>query len=411
MNLGRLFRFPPELSPQLRSNYIFLLWDIGVWGFYMGSTVAFLTIYAARVGATPEEIGLLTALPALLSLLLAVPVGQWLKRFPAGPVTAWGAFVARFLLVVYVILPWALPPTLQVQALLVMAVILALPNTVISISFNQFFIEAIPTRWRGTVVGARNAIMSIVSFVVTLLCGQVLTYVAFPRGYQIVFFIGFAGALATAYMIARVRPVPDSDLPLLSGSGAPAARWRLPALDANGRAYLKVIGLLFWLNFTNNMAAPLVPDLLVGQLKLSDAMISVGTATTTFLTFVISLRVARFTLRTGNRKATAIGAGLLAVQAITLALATNALFYLVSAVIAGIAIGVLGAAQYNYPLDHLPSADRPNWLSYNVLLGNAAILLGALAGPLIARFLGIPGALIAFGALRLLVGIAILRWG
>lgn len=411
MNPRRFFRFPPELSPQLRSNYIFLLLDIGVWGFYMGSTVSFLTIYAARCGATPEEIGLLTALPALLSLLLAVPIGQWLKRFPARPVTAWGAFVARSLLLVYVILPWALPPTLQVKALLVMAVILAVPNTLISISFSQFFIEAVPTRWRGTVVGARNAIMSIISFPVTLLCGQILTHVTFPVGYQIVFFIGFAGALATSYMISRVHPVPDPDLPSLSGPVMPATRHRLPMLDAQGRGYLKVIGLLFWLNFTNNMAAPLVPDLLVGQLKLSDAMISVGTATTTFLTFMISLRVARFTFRTGNRKATAIGAGLLALQAIVLALATDATFYLLSAVIGGIASGVLGAAQYNYPLDHLPQADRSNWLSYSVLLGNAAVLLGALAGPLIARFLGIPGALISFGILRLLVGVVILRWG
>src|SRR5512145_952521 len=102
MNLRKSSSFPAELSPRLRSNYIFLLWDIGVWGLYMGSSVAFLTIYAARCGATPEQIGLLTALPASVSLCLALPVGQWLKRFPAGVVTTWSAFAARSLLLVYV---------------------------------------------------------------------------------------------------------------------------------------------------------------------------------------------------------------------------------------------------------------------------------------------------------------------
>jgi MFS family permease len=410
MDLRRLFRLPPELSPELRSNYIFLLWDIGVWGLYMGSTVSFLTIYAARCGATPEQIGLLTALPALLSLLLALPVGQWIKRFPAGPVTTWSAFAGRILLLAYVILPWALPPTMQINALLVMAVLIAVPNTVIGISFAQFFIEAIPTRWRGSVVGARNAVMSIVSFPVTLLCGQILTRVVFPVGYQVVFFIGFVGAFATAYMIWRVRPVPDPDLPLVRQE-IQTARRRLPQLDAQSRGYLKVIGLLFWLNFTNNMAAPLVPDWLVDHLKLSDATISIGSATATMLVFLVSLGVARLTRRTGNRNATAFGALLLAVNVVVLALAMDATLYFVSAIIGGIASGVLGASQYNYPLDHLPQTDRSIWLSYSLLLGNAAVLLGALVGPLVARHMGISGALIGFGVLRLMVGAVIYRWG
>ena len=63
------------------------------------------------------------------------------------------------------------------------------------ISFNQFFMEAVPAEWRGLVVGRRNAIMSIVSFAVTLICGQILTHVVFPTGYQIMFLIGFVGEM------------------------------------------------------------------------------------------------------------------------------------------------------------------------------------------------------------------------
>jgi MFS family permease len=182
-------------------------------------------------------------------------------------------------------------------------------------------------------------------------------------------------------------------------------------LDAQSRTYLKVIGLLFWLNFANNMTAPLVPDWLVDHLQLSDATISIGTATATLLVFLVSLGVARLTQRTGNRTATASGAFLLAIGVVVLALATDATLYFVSAVIGGVASGVLGASQYNYPLDHLPQTDRPIWLSYGLLLGNAAVLLGALIGPWVAHQTGIPAALIGFGVLRLLVGVAIWRWG
>ena len=384
-------------------------WDIGWWGLYVGSIVAFLTIYAARLGATPAQIGLLTALPAAISLVLSLPAGWWLRRISPKRATEWSAFISRSLFIVYVIMPWVVPAQQQITALLVMAAILAFPTTVINISFSQLFMEAVPAEWRGSVVGARNAIMSIISFPVTLLCGQILTRMDFPAGYQLVFLIGFVGAVMTTYELHRVHPMPE--LAVQPGPAqAPAHRF-IPALDTRSRLYLKVLGLLFLFNLTNNMVAPLIPDLLVNQLRLTDALISVGTALGNLLVFSVSLLIARFTHRYGNRKGTAVGAALLAVQTVILALAQDASMYLIAAVVGGVASGILGAAQYNYHLDALPQSDRSTWLSWNLLLGNSAILLGALAGPAVARLEGAVPALIFLGILRLLFGIAIWLWG
>jgi MFS family permease len=405
MNLPNFFRFPPSLTPELRSNFIRYFWDIGWWGLYMGSMVAFLTIYAARIGATRAQIGLLTALPAFVSLVLSLPMGWWLKRISPKRATVWSAFIARGLFIVYVFLPWAMPADLQVSALLVMSVILAVPATVINISFSQLFMEAIPSEWRGAVVGARNAIMSIISFPVTLICGQVLTHIDFPYGYQVVFLIGFVGAVMTAYELNRVHPMPE-----LSSQPIPAlgqGRKFLPVVNAQGQMYIKVLGFLFLFNLTNNMVAPLVPDLLVNQLRLSDAWISVGTAVGNLLVFSVSLLIARLTRRYGNRNGTAAGAVLLAVQTVILSLAQDVPMYLAAAVVGGVASGILGAAQYNYHLNALPQSDRSTWLSWNLLLGNGAILLGALAGPAVANLGGTPLALVIFGALRLLFGFLI----
>ena len=46
-----------------------------------------------------------------------------------------------------------------------------------------------------------------------------------------------------------------------------------------------------------------------------------------------------------------------------------------------------------------------------MLLGNAAILLGALGGPAVAHLTGTPAALVALGVLRLAFGLVILKWG
>jgi MFS family permease len=408
--MRHILGFPPVLSDDLKSNFVQLYWDIGWWGLYIGATFSFLTIYAVRCGATPEQVGLLTALPAMLSLVLSLPAGRLLKRIPARQATVLFAFCARILLVVYVVLPWILPPTLQVKALLVMAVVLTIPNTVIGISFNQFFMEAVPAEWRGAVVGRRNAIMSIVSFPVTLICGQILTHMVFPAGYQVMFLIGFIGAIMTVYQLWQVHPVPGPVAPALN-SASGLSHGLLPELDARGRFYLKVLGLLFLFNVTNNMATPLIPNLLVHTLNLSDAMISIGTATASMLVFIVSLLVAQLLHRTGTRPAPGLGGVLLAFQVVALALARDPALYLLSAVVGGIATGILGVAQFNYNLDNLPLSERSAWLSWSLLLSNAAILLGSLSGPVVAQIIGTSAALILLGGLRLATGLAILKWG
>jgi MFS family permease len=410
MTFRRFFSLPPTLPDDLRSNVIHLFWDIAWWGLYMGSTASFLTIYATRCGATAQQIGLLSALPALLSLTISLPVGRLLKRFPPRAATAAAAFASRIVLLAYPLLPWVLPIPQQADAILVVALVFAIPNTFIGISYGQFFMEGIPGEWRGMVIGGRNAIVAVVTLVVTVTCGQILTYLPFPVNYQVVFMIGFVGAIMTSYHIWKVKPFhvapPPPPAPL-----APGPQRRGLHLGAQGLNYMKVLGLLFLFNLVNNMLAPVVPNLLVNQLALSDATISFGTGLANILVFSVSLFIASFTRRAGNRRSTALGAMLLAFHAVALALAGNAALYLLSAAIGGIAAGVLNTAQYNYNLENVPEREPSSWLAWNLLLGNAAVLLGALGGPAVAHWTGTMPALLLFGGLRLVVGVAILRWG
>jgi predicted MFS family arabinose efflux permease len=182
-------------------------------------------------------------------------------------------------------------------------------------------------------------------------------------------------------------------------------------LDEPGRHYLKVIGLLFLFNATNNMVAPLVPNLLVNTLNLSDEMISIGTAASSMLAFITALSMTQAARRINNRAGTAIGAGLLALQTISLALASGPLLYFLAAVLAGTANGFLMTSQYNYHLENVPARDQSVWLSRNLLLGNVAVLLGALIGPYLAGVVNTTYALLFFGLLRLITGLAVLRWG
>jgi MFS family permease len=411
MLIRKILGYPQHLPPELRSNFIHLYWDIGWWGVYMGTTVAFLSIYASRSGATREQLGLMTAIPALVSLFLALPAGWVTRRMGGHRTTILSALVSRIPLILYALLPWLLPVQYQVPAILVMAIGLSVPTTLVGVGFGQFFLESVPSRYRGSVVGMRIAIMSIVSFVVTMASGQILTRMSFPSGYQVVFLAGGIGAAMTGYHIWRTKPVRDPDLPPLPAAALERPRRLLPAWDEAGQGYARVLGLLFIFNFTNSMFAPLVPDLLVNTLKLSDVTISLGTGIANMLVFLISLFIARITRRTGNRRATAYGAILLTLHAFALAFARDEGLYLLAVVVGGFGSGILGAAQYNYNLDHVPQAERSTWLGISFLTGNASVLLGALSGPVLAALIGTQNAFLCFGVMRLVMGLVILRWG
>ena len=65
-------------TPEQRNQRNVLIDGIGV-GITAG-VGSFLSVFLVRLGATDFQVGLLTAMPALTGMLLAMPVGEFLAR-------------------------------------------------------------------------------------------------------------------------------------------------------------------------------------------------------------------------------------------------------------------------------------------------------------------------------------------
>ena len=77
--LNKIFQ-QNAIPNQYRANFLHLYLDIAWFGVLSGSTVNFLNVYATRIGATGLQIGLIGAMSAVVSLLLAIPAGIWLQK-------------------------------------------------------------------------------------------------------------------------------------------------------------------------------------------------------------------------------------------------------------------------------------------------------------------------------------------
>jgi MFS family permease len=422
----------------LRSNFKHLYWDIGWYGVLSGSAIAFLTVYATRLGGDAFQIGLLTAGPAVVNLVATLPSGRWLESRPIGPAVFWSAAFHRLFYLLWVVIPWLLLPRVEIWAYILVTLLMSIPGTVLAVGFNALFADAVPPEWRPHVTGIRNAVLSVTFIITSLACGLILEALPFPQGYQVVFAIGALGAVMSTVHLLFVRPLSDGRQ---RGSG----RWyRLGDLASPGRIYgvtdqgRTAIGLrfltrsggksllrleilrgpfgvvlagLFAFHVAQYLAIPLFPITWVNRLGFSDLLISQSQALFYAAVFVGSTQLSRITGRLGNQRVTAMGVLLLAgYPAVTAVMQGPAVFLAVS-LLGGLGWSLAGGGIANYILERTPNDDRPAHLAWYNLALNAAILLGSLLGPLLAGWIGLTAALIVAAIARALSGVLIWRRG
>ena len=422
-------KFENQIPDQYRSNFIHLYFDIGWFGVLSGSAVNFLNIYAARLGASANEIGLLSAVGAMVSLMLAIPSGHWIARRPIGKAVFWTSVLYRIGFLLWIPLPWVFGNRAQVWALILLALLMAIPLTPLSVGFNALFASAVPDEYRAHVAGIRNVVLSVTYILSSLLSGYLLGRFAFPIGYQIVFAMGFFGAAMSSLHLYFVKPLPLSDVkPLLSGPSTSLRTGPDPdevpdeadrpldfssaiRADVWSTRFRNVLLVLMGFDLAQYVALPVFPLFQVNLLHLTDDEIGIGSALFYLVVLLGSTQLRRVVHKIGNHNVTALGVFGMGLYPFMLALSKNALdFYILSA-IGGLSWALAGGAYANYLLKRIPAHDRPAYLAwYNVIL-NACILTGSLVGPLIANGIGLVAALFVFAAIRSLAGIAIWKWG
>jgi len=415
------------VSPQLQSNFHNLYFDVGWFGVTTGSALSFLTIYAARLGATTNQVGLINAMPAIVILFLALPAGAWLERRPIDKSVFLSAMGQRIFYLFMALLPWIFSGKQQIWALIGFTLLMSIPGSVISIGFNVLFASAVPMRYRGIVAAKRNAVSAIVTVVTSIVCGKILTTLPFPIGYQVVFAMGFIGGLFSAIHLWKVKPVVDYDeamsvVPVVhseeiekpvkgkSNSIFSSLLDRLN-IDALKGPFGKSLLLLTIFHFVHFLSIPIFPVFYVKNIQISDQAISTGTAIFYMTMFLGSSQIGKMVQKLGNMKATGIGIMMLGLYPIFLSFARDAFMFYVASFFGGFAWSIVNVAMINYLLEKVPSNQRTGYLAWFSLGANGAVLLGTMLGPVIGNIIGLAAALLIFGILRTLSGIAILKWG
>jgi MFS family permease len=407
-----------DVPEKYRSNFWHLYFDIAWFGVLSGTAVNFLSVYATRLGASGLQIGLLAAMAAIVNLFLAIPAGRWIEKRHTGRAVFWSSVVFRIGYVLWIPLPWLFNAQGQIWALIILAFLMAIPLTPLGVGFNALFAESVPERFRAHVAGTRNVTFAIAYMVTSFGAGYILKSLPFETGYQVIFAIGAFGAAMSSYHIYHVKPLEEtSPLPSTpqpdSTAQAESARGIKSALrlDIWNTPFRNVLLALFFFHLTHYLPTPLYPLYNVNVLKLNDSNLGTGTALYYLTVLIGSTQFRRIAQRYGNKKVTGFGAAGMALYPFLLAITHSVWQFYVVSFLGGFLFAMINGAYINYMLEKIPPADRPSHLAWYSIILNIAILASSLAGPAIADWVGIINALIVIGILRILAGLAILKWG
>jgi Major Facilitator Superfamily len=393
---------PPDVIGQQRKNFLFV--QIDAIGVGLASAAAtFLPVFLTRLGATNSQIGLLTSMPAVTGLVMAILVGRFLQTrrnivpwFSLARLLAISAYALTGLVVLL------LPEAYQVGGILVIWAAVTLPQTVLVVSFSVVMNAVAGPRKRYDLMSRRWSILGAVTAITVAGAGIVLNKGNFPLNYQFVFMALSVGGLISFYFSRRII-IPEMEIPSQAKGGSLVDRFRDYTLLVRGESDFVRFSIQRFVFLSGTMLAiPLFPLYYVRVVEANDAWIGViNTAQSAVLLVGYFLWTRESRLR-GSRFVllwTTLGLALYpALVASTHSLALIVLF----AGIAGVFQAGVDLVFFDELMKTVPVQYSATFVSLSQSMQYLSAIFAPLLGTWLATYIGIGGALLVSAGIRFL---------
>lgn len=393
----------PKSSPNIdRRNFINVQID-GI-GVAMGSAAAqFLPIFLTRLDATPFQIGLLTTMPAITGMLLALLIGRFLQRQRS--VVPWFSAARLATLSCYAltgIISLIVPRDYVIVGILVVWAFATLPQTIVNIAFSVVMNAVAGPEGRYELMTHRWSILGATTSITVLIIGQVLVRIDFPLNYQIVFIALSVGGLISYYFSSHIR-IPDCD---------PPVETQVHNVREMIKGYTsRVVGEKPFVSFITKrfvfltgaaLAAPLFPLYFVRTIQASDSWISaINTSQTAILIFGYFFW-SRQSRRHGSHQVLVLTTLGLSLYPIIVALLSQPWQIAILAGMAGVFQGGLDLVFFDELMRTVPPEYSATFIAFAQSIQYFSSVVSPTIGSGLAGWLGIPAALVIAGLIRLI---------
>lgn len=171
----------------------------------------FLPVFLTRLGATNFQVGLLTSMPGVTGLVLAIVVGRFLQS--RRDIVPWYSLARLFVISCYALtglFTFILSREYAVIATLAVWAFATLPQTVLAVAFSVVMNAVAGPQGRYALLSRRWAIFGLTGVVMTFLVTRTIDLIEFPRNYEIMFFGLSIGGLISFYFSRKIILPPQT---------------------------------------------------------------------------------------------------------------------------------------------------------------------------------------------------------
>lgn len=389
-----LFR-PATLEQRNQRNV--LIDGIGV-GITAG-VGSFLSVFLVRLGASDFMVGLLTAMPALTGMFLAIPVGEFLarKRY----IVPWFAR-SRFLVLSCYLLTGLVPFFVRDHAPAVIIAIWALatlPQTLVSVGFTVVMGGVAGPAGRFTLMSRRWAILGLTNSLTVALVGQGLRLFGFPLNYQVVFLASTVGALISVIFSSSIRLPPQ---PVSEARAGLVQTFRTHGGELRrNTAFVNFTISQFIFRWGMALALPLFPIYWVKNAGASDQQISLINSVQTMVLMFAYFLWANQTQRRGKRWVLLASALGVSFYPLLTALTPEPNILVIWAALGGFFTAGIDLVFFDIVLSTCPAEHQASYVGMYQTTIYIATFLAPLLGAALSDSVGIVPALILATVLRL----------
>jgi hypothetical protein len=392
---------PSDASPVQKRNFLNV--QVDAVGVGLASAAApFLPVFLVRLGASNEQVGLLTAMPAFTGLFLAILIGRFLQR--QRQIVRWFSIARLLNISAYAatgIVPFLVPRDYAVIAVLCIWALVTFPQTLSSVAFSVVMNSVAGPKGRYDLMSRRWSILGLTTAIVVAIVGQTLDHIGFPLNYQVVFMALSVGGLISYYFSSHIV-LPDSEPPpLLPGQSATERLKGYVSLIRSEPLFVAFAFKRFIYLSGTALALPLFPLYYVKGVQASDAWIGALNTVQTAVMLIGYVIWTRQTRRRGSRFVLLATTLAMAFYPVLTALTGRVELLVVYAGFAGIFQAGQDLVFFDELMRTVPPKYSATFVSLSQSMEYMSRVVAPLVGTMLASQIGLSGGLIVSGVLRL----------
>src|SRR5919106_2233414 len=234
----------------------------------------FLPVFLTRLGASNFQVGLLSSMPGITGLILAIMVGRFLQT--RRNVVPWYSLSRLMVILCYAltgILTLLISEEFVILATLAIWAFATLPQTALAVAFSVVMNAVAGPEGRYALLSRRWAIFGLTGVVGTFIVTRLIDLISFPLNYAIMFTVLSLGGFLSFYFSRQIQ-LPDQIPPPLSDSRSPLEGIQnyLTLLRANP-AFVSFSTKRFVYFSAMVLSLPIMPLYLVREVHATDAQI------------------------------------------------------------------------------------------------------------------------------------------